>query len=198
MNALTIYGVAQSRAFRTLWMAKELGLEYKHEPVPPRGGETRTPGFLAINPNGHVPAIDDDGVKLCESMAINLYLARKHDKGLWPKSVADEGRTFMWSLWAITEAEAVLVPILVNRLVRPGSDPEGEAKSLPRIDGFLKVLDQALAGKEYLVGSAFSVADLNVASVLSWVRLLKIDLAAVPNVAAWLQRCLSRPAAKVS
>ncbi|MBM3491807.1 MAG: glutathione S-transferase family protein [Alphaproteobacteria bacterium] len=198
VNALTIYGAPQSRAFRTLWMAKELGLDFKNEPLSPRSGETRKPEFLAINPNGHVPAIDDGGVRLCESMAINLYLARKHDKGLWPKNVADEGRAFMWSLWAITEAEAALLPVLINRFVRPGSDAEGEAKALPKIDAMLKILDQALAGKDYLLGGSFSVADLNVASVLSWAKLLKIDLKEVPKVDAWLGRCLGRPAAKVS
>ena len=59
--ALKIYGVARSRAFRNLWMAKELGLEYEHVKVDFATGETRTPGHLALNPNGHVPVIDDDG-----------------------------------------------------------------------------------------------------------------------------------------
>jgi glutathione S-transferase len=59
--ALKIYGVARSRAFRTLWMAKELGLDYEHIKVDFSTGETRTPAHLALNPNGHVPVIDDDG-----------------------------------------------------------------------------------------------------------------------------------------
>ena len=59
--ALKIYGVARSRAFRTLWMAAELGLPYEHVKVDFADGGTRQPAYLAINPNGHVPAIDDDG-----------------------------------------------------------------------------------------------------------------------------------------
>jgi glutathione S-transferase len=59
--ALRIYGVARSRAFRTLWMAKELGLDYEHVKTDFATGDTRQPQFLALNPNGHIPVIDDDG-----------------------------------------------------------------------------------------------------------------------------------------
>ena len=59
--ALKIYGIPRSRAFRTLWMAKELGLDYENLPISTGGTETRTPDFLKLNPNGHIPAIDDDG-----------------------------------------------------------------------------------------------------------------------------------------
>src|ERR1051325_8861816 len=59
--ALKIYGIPRSRAFRTLWMAKELGLDYENIPIDTQGG-SRAPDFLKINPNGHIPAIDDDGV----------------------------------------------------------------------------------------------------------------------------------------
>src|SRR5438067_11092241 len=75
---LKIYGIPRSRAFRTLWMAKELGLEYENIPIDFANDGTRTPEYLRINPNGHVPTIDDDGVILWESMAINLYLAKKY------------------------------------------------------------------------------------------------------------------------
>jgi glutathione S-transferase len=74
--ALKIYGVARSRASRILWMAKELGLDYEHVKVDFATGDTRQRGFLALNPNGHVPVIDDDDFILWESMAINLYLAK--------------------------------------------------------------------------------------------------------------------------
>ncbi|MGH7095178.1 MAG: glutathione S-transferase N-terminal domain-containing protein, partial [Stellaceae bacterium] len=61
MARLKIYGVPRSRAFRTLWMAHELGLDFDNLPVGITASETRTPSFLAINPNGHIPAIDDNG-----------------------------------------------------------------------------------------------------------------------------------------
>ena len=91
---LEIYGVARSRAFRTLWMAGELGLDYRLITVDFADGGTRRPEFLAINPNGHVPVIDDDGFRLWESMAINLYLAKKYggDSRLYPQRLEDEAR----------------------------------------------------------------------------------------------------------
>src|SRR5260221_14770536 len=80
IGMLKIYGIPRSRAFRTLWMPKELGLEYENIPIDFANDATRTPEYLRINPNGHVPTIDDDGVILWESMAINLYLAKKYSR----------------------------------------------------------------------------------------------------------------------
>src|SRR5262249_42043568 len=100
---ITVYGVTRSRTLRVLWMLEELGLPYEHVKTNFATGDTRSPEYLAINPNGHVPALRDGDTTLCESMAINLYLARKYDKGLWPRTVEDEGRTFQWSLWVMTE-----------------------------------------------------------------------------------------------
>src|SRR4051812_41260662 len=87
---LKIYGIPRSRAFRILWMAKELGIDYDNVPIDMGKGETRTPEFLAINPNGHIPAIEDNGLVLWESMVINLYLAKKHGAGtLYPARIED-------------------------------------------------------------------------------------------------------------
>src|SRR6266571_8430592 len=87
MSNLKVYGVPGSRAYRVLWMVNELGLDYEHVPVHFGDGSARTPEYLAVNPNARIPAIDDAGFKLWESMAINLYLAKKHDKGFWPKTL---------------------------------------------------------------------------------------------------------------
>ena len=117
--ALKIYGVARSRAFRTLWMAGELGLPYEHVKVNFADGGTRRPEYLAINPNGHIPAIDDDGFRLWESMAINLYLAKKYGSGaggLYPQSLEDEARVWQWSFWGMTEVERPALTVLFNRV----------------------------------------------------------------------------------
>src|SRR6266705_7134677 len=112
---IKLYGVPRSRALRSLWMLEELSLPYENVKITP-ASDTRTPEFLRLNPNGHVPVLQEDGLTLCESMAINLYLARKYDKGLWPRAVEDEGRAFQWSVWAMTEAEEPLITAIVNRL----------------------------------------------------------------------------------
>src|SRR6202043_1325087 len=81
MSRLRIYGVARTRAFRALWVAKELGLDYEHFPIEIGPAGARKPEYLAINPNGRLPAIEDDGFVLWESQAITLYLAKKHSTG---------------------------------------------------------------------------------------------------------------------
>src|SRR6202008_300942 len=125
---LKIYGVARSRAFRTLWMAKELGLDYEHIKVDFATGDTRLPEHLVLNPNGHVPVIDDDGFILWESMAINLYLAKRYDRsGLYPPRLEDEARAWQWSFWGMTEVERPLLTALLNRVVYPESGRDAEA-----------------------------------------------------------------------
>ena len=88
---IKLYGVPGSRAMRSLWMLEELGVPYENIKINFATGDTRKPDYLKINPNGHIPALQDGDVTLLESLAINLYLARKFDKGLWPKTVAGEG-----------------------------------------------------------------------------------------------------------
>ena len=97
---LRIYGSARSRGVRTLWIAGELGLQYEHLDYAPRSPATRTPEYLALNPNGRVPTIDDDGFVLSESMAINLYLAKKHGK-LYPADAKHEALAWQWSFWEV-------------------------------------------------------------------------------------------------
>jgi glutathione S-transferase len=196
---ITLYGVPMSRAFRSLWALEELGLEYKNVPTHWGTGDTRTAEFLKINPNGHIPALVDGETVLWESLAINLYLARKYGAGkLWPASVADEGRAFQWSLWAMTEVEGPLLAVLMNRRVLPAEqrDAAAAAAGEAKLAGPLGVLEGALRGRSYLLGESFSIADLNVASVLSWVTLAGLDISKWPQVAGWLQRCTERPACK--
>src|SRR5436853_511824 len=189
--ALKIYGVARSRAARVLWMAKELGLDYRHVKVDFATGETRTPAHLALNPNGHVPVIDDDGFVLWESMAIDLYLAKKYGEGtLYPTRFEDEARAWQWSFWGMTEIERPLLTALFNRAILPEDKRDAKAadEAEHQLGRPLMVLDSVAAGSPYLLGEHFSVADLNLASILSWVRPARIDLGHVPKMADWFKR----------
>ncbi len=200
--ALKIYGVARSRAYRTLWMAAELGLDYEHVKLDFADGSTRRPDYLAINPNGHVPAIDDDGFKLWESMAINLYLAKKYgsgDSGLYPQRLEDEARAWQWSFWAMTEIERPALAALLNRIGPENQRDDAAADEAERaLLAPLKVLERVVGVTPFLLGDHFTVADLNVASILSWARQARVGLAAVPQAEAWLKRCHDRPAAQTA
>jgi len=201
MNKLKIYGVPRSRAFRALWLAKELGLDYDNVPVDFATGETRQPSYLAINPNGHVPAIDDNGFVLWESMAINLYLAKRYGLGsLYPMALEDEARIWQWSLWGMTELERPVLTAMFNRAVYPEDKRDAAAADAAEkeLQHPLRVLDGAVTKTPYLLGADFTVADLNVASILSWARPARIDFTPFPKAADWLGRCALRPAAKAA
>jgi glutathione S-transferase len=193
---LRIYGSAKSRTLRTLWMVGELGLPYDHKDYLPRAPETRTPEFRALNPNGRVPVIDDDGFILSESMAINLYLAKKHGSALYPSDPKHEALALQWNLWETDRLDRQLVNYVRHSKELPEAERKREIAdgAWKEVVESLDVLETALGKSAWLAGPSFSVGDLNVAAALY--RALSLDLAKWPRVNAWLNRCWDRPAAK--
>jgi glutathione S-transferase len=199
MAGLRIYGTARTRAFRALWVANELGLAYEHLPIEIGDAGARSPAFLAINPNGRLPVIVDDGFVLFESLAITLYLAKKHSPGrLYPGTLQGEALAWQWSFWAVTEVDrgVNIWSLHAVRLPEAERDEQKRAEALKVLAAPFKVLDAALSRQPYLLGNDFTVADLNVAAVIS--RAIDMDLSAVPSLAAWLRRCLERPAGRAA
>lgn len=172
--ALTIDGIFASRAVRPLWTAEELGVPYTHVPTPYQGGATRTPEFLALNPNGHIPVWVDERpegrVVVWESMACALYLARHHGRGdgqdLAPANPSEEAQALRWAFWAVTELEADALTVLMHRLGLPPErrDADKLAAAEKRLRVPLRVLEDQLGeraaqGHGYLAAaSAFTAA----------------------------------------
>jgi glutathione S-transferase len=194
---LRIYGIARTRAFRALWIAEELGIDYEHVPIEIGSAGARQPEYLALNPNGRLPVIDDDGFVLWESLAITLYLAKKHGR-FYPATLAGEAKAWQWSLWAVQEVDrgVNIWSLHAVRLPPEDRDPKRLAEALGVIEAPFKVLDGALADRPYLLGDDFTVADLNVAAVIS--RAVDMDLSTKPRLRDWLVRCLERPAARTA
>jgi glutathione S-transferase len=194
-SKLRIYGIARTRAFRALWIAKELGLDYEHIPIEIGAAGARKADYLAINPNGRLPAIDDDGFVLWESLAITLYLAKKHGR-LYPTTLEGEAKAWQWSLWSVQEVDrgVNIWSLHAVRLPPEDRDPQRLAEALKVIEAPFRVLEGALTSRSYLLGEDFTVADLNVAAVIG--RAVDMDLAATPRLRDWLTRCLERPAAR--
>ena len=188
---IKLYGIPRSRTARVLWMLEELQVPYEQVPVS-FIGDARKPEYLKINPNGHIPALQDGSLTLFESLAINLYLARRYDKGLWPRTVEGEAKAYQWSIWAMTELEEPLLTVLLNRAFLPEEqrDAKKADDAAERFRTPLNVLEGQLTG-EWLAGKEFSVADLNVAAVLGWAALGGLEL--TPKAQAWLGRCTARP-----
>ncbi|MBB3608731.1 glutathione S-transferase family protein [Rhizobium sp. BK602] len=207
---LTIYGVYRSRASRNYWMAGELGIPFKSVPVIQSGRvdnpastdaplNTKSAEFLAINPMGMIPCIKDGDLIMHESLAINLYLARKHGGPLAGETVEEEGLMSMWTMWAATEVEpysVALVRIYDNAQENSEAGKAGIAVACRRLKLPLGVLEQHLRNQDYLVGNRFTVADLNLAEVLRYAQTEQALFGSHPKVKAWIERCQSRPAYK--
>ncbi len=190
-----VYGISGSRALRALWCAEEVGIDFDHIPTDFRVSG-KSPDYLAVNPNGRVPALVDGELQLCESMAINLYLCKRYGGALYPASAADEALTWQWSVWAISEIEPLQMQIVIQTLFTPEDkrDPKVVERATRGLQRPLKVLDRALAGRPWLVGDAFSVADLNVAAVMHLFNDIHFRCAEHLHVQRWLNDCWSRPA----
>ena len=194
---LKIFGIARSRAFRNIWLSEELGLAYEVIDIAPSDAH-KDERLRALNPNARVPAIDDDGVVIWELIAINLYLAGKHRGELSADDAAEYGRILQWSFWGVTECESFALEALRHRMLWP-EERRVEAKAIEALAALERpfgILNSELEAREYLAADRFTVADLNVASILGWAKAAGMDLEPYPNLKAWLSRCTSRPAAR--
>ena len=187
---LRINGSARSRTIRTLWMVSELGIPYEHNDLLPRSPGTKTPEFLALNPNARVPVIEDDGFVLYESMAINFYLAKKHKSQLYPTDPKNEALALQWSFWETDRLDRQVT----NYATAIGADKAAADANWAEIVPAFDALNTSLAKAPFLAGSAFSIGDLNVAAAMY--RALAFDLNQWPHMRDWLARCWDRPAAK--
>jgi len=199
MPQIRIFGKPASRTFRVIWCAEELGLDYEIVPIQSADGSMKSPGYLAVNPNGKIPALADGDVVMFESIAINCYLAKRYGTGgLWPATPAEDALALQWSFWAVAELEGPFITILMNRgyLPREQRDRAAAQAAEMALQPGLAVLDAALAGTGHLIGDKFTIADLNVAAVLSWATNIgRLELGSFPNLVRWLRACYARPAA---
>lgn len=195
MTKPILYGIAGSRALRAIWGIEETGIDYQHVSTN-FAEDSKSADFLAINPNGRIPALVDGDVALFESMAINLYLAKNYAPALYPDNPGDEGRTWQWSVWGISEIEPLQMQIVVQRFFTPKDKRDAKVveRAMAGLQRPLGVLDGQLAQQSYLLGDEFSVADLNVAAVMLLFQMADIDCSEHRNVSRWLGACYEREA----
>lgn len=191
---IKIFGPRQSSAARSLWTMEELGLQYEVVPVNMQEGEHKSPEFLKMNPNGKVPVMVDGDLVLFESMAINFYLCGRYDGGmLLGDNDNEKGLVLQWSFWVATQLAS---PFELVVTAKWRQIPEGEAHVAAReeIAKYLGILEGVLAGKDYLVGKKFTLADLHVVSVVGNVSFIGFDMTSFPNITAYVARCTAREA----
>lgn len=193
---LQLYGNSRSRAIRCLWMLEEVGRPYRLVEKSTRADDLQTAEYLRLNPNARIPTLVDGDLVLWESMAINLYLAQKYDGPMHCAGPEVLGIAAQWSFWTMLEIEHLLLHLLEHRalLVEFSRDASAVERNELLLKKPLGVLNDALAGRNYLAGTSFTVADLNVAGILVWAKMARLDLSAYPELARWLNACLARPA----
>jgi glutathione S-transferase len=198
---ITLYDVQPSpHARKVRLLAAELGIPLTKVSCDPRIGETRTPEYLAKNPNGRVPTLEDDGFVLWESPAILKYLAAKRpERALCGSDPKTQAVVDQWICWWIGGPEAAIDTlaweVLIKPLVfkQPGNDPGVIADARARIDRFLPVLDSQLEGRDYVVGP-LTVVDFLIGPRLdSAPGILKFDVSRYANIGAWQERLKARP-----
>jgi glutathione S-transferase len=203
--SLTFYYSPRSNASRIFWTLAELGVPHEAVKLDLRAGDQKKPEFLAKNPNGKVPTIVLDGTPMFESVAIQIALGERYgvEKGLWPKiGSAEHFQALSWLVWGQVSVGTALIRYLMNtgEWMPKEQQNAGQAESaLKEIHSLLKILNDRLDGRDYVVGSSFTIADLDLASVMAWgVGFAKIDISAYPKLQAWLGKINERPAAKAA
>ena len=198
---VTVYSAPDTRAIRVIWVLEEIGAkaEIKSMPYPPR---KHAPDYFAVNPTGMVPLLIDGEVRLSESMAICDYLATKHGSPLVVPTDDPERPQFLQWLWY--GESTLMTPLSRLNIVRQ-VERQFERKGGPEVDAIiagardhvaerLKVLEQRLEGRDFLVAGRLTLADISVGYPLHLVGMLGVDNLLGPRSVAYRERLRARPA----
>lgn len=188
---LIFYGAPKSSATRTHWLLEELGIPYEYRRV---DFANKSPDFLAASPGGKVPAIVDDDVKLFESIAVDFYLAEKYGSYMAGKTLGEKAQTLQWSAWALTNVNPLVIQVLYHTKYLPEAERRADVAKDNRewAAHYLSILDAHLKAHSFLVGDRFSIADIDVASVVNLA--LAVGVEAGTETRDWMRKLKSRPA----
>jgi glutathione S-transferase len=194
---IQIYGPAGSSAGRCFWALEEIGVPYEAVPMSLKNKDHKQADFLRMNPNGKVPVLKDGDFAIWESMAINFYLAEKYKPALLGADLQEKGDILKWSFWGLAEYQKPIIDAFIQKVFVPEAhrDQVIIQKSLEKLGPLNQILDQHLQGRTFMVGTSFSLADINLASVAKLCPMIGIDLSKYPAIQTWLARLMERPAA---
>lgn len=190
---MKLYYAPKTRAGRPRWMLEELAVPYELQRLDLKAGEHKKPAYLEIHPHGAVPALTDGDVTLFESAAIVMYLADKFEaRGLAPKpGTPARGTYYQWIVYGMATVE----PLIVRAATPPEkTTPHALDEARTRFAECARVLDRALDGKDYLLGT-FSAADIVIGGNLIWAKFLGL-VQGYPTLEAYVKRLGEREASR--
>jgi glutathione S-transferase len=182
---------------KVMWTVAELGLPHERIEAGGRFGVVGEDWFKNMNPNSRVPVIDDDGFILWESHAIVRYLAARHSPGkLYPTGLKERALAEKWMDWVQAQVGgpifAVFFPLIRQQPAQRNQEQirQGFEACVP----LYAMLDQALAGQDWLVGGRMTIAELGVGPFAHRWLALPIQRPSMPNLEGWYKRLMERPA----
>lgn len=195
---ITLWGRLNSaNVQKVVWALEELAPPYEHIPAGGSFGGLDTPDFLAMNPNGRVPVLRDEGLTLWESHAIVRYLSAEYGSGLlFPLEPVDRAPVDQWTDWVATTFQPAWIAVFWD-LVRtpPAQHDKGKIeRSIAATLRCFAMMEQRLRDTPYLGGRDFTYADIVAGVALYRWTTMDIDRPDLPAVAAWHQRLKERPA----
>ena len=195
---LTVWG--RRSAFnvqKVLWLIGELNLDHRHIDAGGAAGGLDTPDFLAMNPTGRIPVIDDDGTIVWESHTILRYLAARHGAGtFWSSDPAHRSDIERWMDWSQTALQPAFMDLFWGfyRTPEDRRDVAFIADAMARCTACFRLLDGQLTDKAYLAGDALTLGDIPVATSLYRYFEMDIERPTLPGVEASYARLCERPA----
>ncbi|MDC0715084.1 glutathione S-transferase family protein [Stigmatella sp. ncwal1] len=199
---MKLYFAPRTRSTRARWLLEELGVPYELLKLDLARQENTTPAYRAVHPLGEVPALVDGEVTLLESLAICLYLAdRFPEKLLAPRvGTPERGPYYQWMAFAEVSLEPVVMAFyghaqLPEEKTASAHLKEELSKHRTRLDALLEVIDVGLGSREFLIGGAFTAADVVMASILHLANTLKL-LDGHPHLVEYVKHHTQRPAVR--
>ena len=182
---------------KVMWVIGELGLAHERIDVGGAFGGLDAPDYLALNPNGVIPTLEDGETVVWESNAVVRYLTSKYDAGgLAPSDLAAKAQADQWMDWHATTLYGDFITIFLG-LVRTAPSQRDEAAialAEKATAGHYRLLEQALAGRAYIAGDRLTMGDIPVAATLYRYFTLEIERPSLPNLEAYYARMQERPA----
>jgi glutathione S-transferase len=183
---------------KLVWCLDEIGASFERVDAGGEHGVVNGPEYRAMNPNGLVPTLEEDGFVLWESNAIVRYLAAKHPEArLWPEDLRVRADADRWMDWQATASTPALRDAFWG-LIRTPPEKRDEAairRSVEKTDENMAILDRWLANRAYVAGEAFTAGDIAVGCYAHRALNMPIDIQQRPNVTAWYERLMARPGA---